>query len=408
MNICTVYSHITGFDHVVEVVRAAFPKGVIETSGQDGSQFLTMDLKGGLFSPSQKLKISYRQRKVLSHEFPLIDDSPLTQNLKGLYGFVGSLPARNEKVRELFLHKIPTLNTEFSIIQEKGDPRKLKGMISTLALDFDAILFVQPKTPISRAGGQHFLDKELRLLLDTDGNCEVDELVVQIKSVYFENQQENITPAQKERKERSEQVLASRNVRVNGHLPVVESDEETAIRSAREIAERACVLTMVNMFAFGNVKADDAIGYLRKYNLWELATPKERALLSDPSEEKRMRETWKYEDIYILLWALKIVDELNFPDQLVNMSGIDPANFPFSKDRDPNDFIRTFGVVREKSEILDANDLYYRMDWACVDARLNNREIEGVNPGVVYERHYALNWLVNYMSQDWDDVSCDT
>jgi hypothetical protein len=27
---------------------------------------------------------------------------------------------------------------------------------------------------------------------------------------------------------------------------------------------------------------------------------------------------------------------------------------------------------------------------------------------VVYERHYALNWLTGYMDQDWDDISTDT
>ncbi|HEY9047600.1 MAG TPA: DUF4272 domain-containing protein, partial [Ohtaekwangia sp.] len=45
---------------------------------------------------------------------------------------------------------------------------------------------------------------------------------------------------------------------------------------------------------------------------------------------------------------------------------------------------------------------------ACVDARINQRPIEEVHPSVVYERHYALNWLINYMDQPWDDVSCDT
>nr|WP_246762835.1 DUF4272 domain-containing protein [Rhizobium sp. NZLR1] len=28
--------------------------------------------------------------------------------------------------------------------------------------------------------------------------------------------------------------------------------------------------------------------------------------------------------------------------------------------------------------------------------------------GAVYARHYALNWLIGYMDQDWDDISTDT
>lgn len=36
------------------------------------------------------------------------------------------------------------------------------------------------------------------------------------------------------------------------------------------------------------------------------------------------------------------------------------------------------------------NDLYYRLDWACVDARINGGDVSGVGSGLVYERHYAL------------------
>ena len=32
----------------------------------------------------------------------------------------------------------------------------------------------------------------------------------------------------------------------------------------------------------------------------------------------------------------------------------------------------------------------------------------GLDPGVVQERHQALNWLIGYMDQHWDDVSTDT
>ena len=48
------------------------------------------------------------------------------------------------------------------------------------------------------------------------------------------------------------------------------------------------------------------------------------------------------------------------------------------------------------------------MDWACVDARIKGVQITEIHSGVVYERHYALNWLINYRNQEWDDVSCDT
>jgi hypothetical protein len=60
-------------------------------------------------------------------------------------------------------------------------------------------------------------------------------------------------------------------------------------------------------------------------------------------------------------------------------------------------------------EILDQADLILRLDWACVNARVKKEPAPGnLDKGVVFERHHSLNWLINYMNQDWDNVSTDT
>lgn len=44
-----------------------------------------------------------------------------------------------------------------------------------------------------------------------------------------------------------------------------------------------------------------------------------------------------------------------------------------------------------------------------VEARVRRQPMpDDVEPGVVYERHYALNWLIGYMDQEWDEISTDT
>jgi hypothetical protein len=49
------------------------------------------------------------------------------------------------------------------------------------------------------------------------------------------------------------------------------------------------------------------------------------------------------------------------------------------------------------------------MHWACVDARIKGQEVAGgIHPGIVYERHYCLNWLTRYQDQEWDDVQTNT
>ena len=406
--ICTFYSHYVAFDKIGEIARRFFPGASIRSSKSDESNVIDIEIKGGLFKTGKKLQIIYRQRNIPSYQIPEIDDSPLTANLKGLYGYISSLPASNEKVRELMLHKVLTLNSEFSLSNEGGDIKSLKDFIKEMALDFDALLFVQPGNLISKSNGQHFLDKNLNLLLDTVGNCEVDELSVNIESVYFDGEQVEITEDQKIRKARSEKMLEQYQVKINRNLPHIESEQETRIRTAKEIAQRVTVLAITNLVAFNSIEASEATDYLKKYDIWDYVTPGEKDFFDNPTAERKNHETWKCEDIWVLLWALKKVENLGWPNELCNLSNIPPDNYPVAQDKDPRQFIGSITDVRSKDEILDAADLYYRLDWACVDARINSKEIKEVHPSVVYERHYALNWLINYMDQEWDYVSCDT
>ena len=65
--------------------------------------------------------------------------------------------------------------------------------------------------------------------------------------------------------------------------------------------------------------------------------------------------------------------------------------------------------LRSKEEILELQDLTLRYNWACVDARINNKTIEALDFGVVFERHYALNWLLTVDGiSDWDAVMTTT
>ena len=64
---------------------------------------------------------------------------------------------------------------------------------------------------------------------------------------------------------------------------------------------------------------------------------------------------------------------------------------------------------RPTAEILDQLDLHLRLHWLTTEARLGRRDAEpGVDPGVVLERHRALNWLVRFEDADWDDVDTPT
>ena len=410
-NYCTIYSHALGYDTILTTLEKIYPYGKIETSEEetDGETFriITVGIPSGLLGRIKKLRISYRERAQPSYQITSID-SALTKNLAGMLNFVASLESPHDEIKRLLVEKIKTLNCEFALVCSPSLHASLTEFIETIVLELDAIVFAQGKIPIGKSPVQHFLDKNLELILDLEGESEVDTLGIQIESHYFDAAQASITQDQKARKERSEEVLKANQVKINQNLPAIISEAEVQIRAPQVIAERAALLAVTNIVAFNQMTGEQAIDYLKSFDLWEKATPKEVDFLQNPTDERKTYETWKCEGIWTLLWALNVVPDLKFPDKLANLNDVPPAQYPIGPDKNPHDFIAQMTESRAKTDILDANDLYYRINWACVDARLGNQELSQVNPGVVYERHYALNWLINYRGQDWDQVTCDT
>ena len=77
-------------------------------------------------------------------------------------------------------------------------------------------------------------------------------------------------------------------------------------------------------------------------------------------------------------------------------------------DNNTAQFVQNARLV-SADQILDALDLHYRLHWAARQAGLDQRPSPaGVDAGVLQERHYALNWLVQFENADWDNVLTPT
>jgi hypothetical protein len=209
-----------------------------------------------------------------------------------------------------------------------------------------------------------------------------------------------------ERKKRSEAILQKEGVPFIEHLPVVEDEATAQIRSLDEIAWRAMALCIVAVKGEG-LEQERVLEIIEQYKLEHAFTPKEREFIynDSASEQDRVQFSWQYECYWVLLWALNYVEELSRPDQICDV----PQSVQTMINRTAEEFIQEANL-RDKSEILDAADLIYRYDWACVDARVNGRIIpQWLECGVVLERHRTLNWLVGYNENaNWDDVTTDT
>ena len=213
------------------------------------------------------------------------------------------------------------------------------------------------------------------------------------------------SPEALQRKSRSEQVLKSEGVPVNKFLPVIETEKEAKQRSKEEVAYRTMALLVVALKGEG-LPQKDIEKLVRDYQLTGYFSPEELMFIKDPypSDDDRVKFVWRYEAAWTLLWSLGYVDKLGKPTQACDVK---KAVQTLLK-RSPAQFIKD-AKLRPLSEILDQADRIYRYDWAVVDARVNNKAAPAkLDADVTVERHYALNWLIGYMNQAWDDVSTDT
>lgn len=221
------------------------------------------------------------------------------------------------------------------------------------------------------------------------------------------------------RKQRTEQLLKKNGIAVNPNLPEIVSEADAVIRSPEEIVRRAVTAFITAQIAIdicNDNGAAESVEFftpiMERFGLMGELTDDER-IYFDPSEcdniskDEAYQMQWRLEMCVPLFWACGYMKKLEFPDGMT----------------DTADQIRLIGgcgnfkklmsevKMRAASEILDSADAIFRMDWACVEARLkNDASLSGrLNSDVVMEQHKGFNWLIGaYDAEDWDSVKPHT
>lgn len=224
------------------------------------------------------------------------------------------------------------------------------------------------------------------------------------------------------RKERSEKFLNKQNIKINPHLPVIEDENEAKLKSPEQTVKRAVTALFATQIAMDvlNPQADvkeSAVFFgemLARLGLSDEPTPEEKmffALVNDnapkPAEKFASDMAWRIEMVVPLLWACGIISEdLAYPDKVSEY--IEAARMIASCDNFDELMMKV--NMRNPSKILDKADLLFRMDWACVDARLKGEIPSGnLNPDVVVEQHKGINWLIGaFDAEEWDKVKPHT
>lgn len=206
------------------------------------------------------------------------------------------------------------------------------------------------------------------------------------------------------RKQRSTEKLIAEGVPYLESLPVIETVAEARPPSADAVARRFCALMVVTDRALGadykeNDKLRAALGGRAVFAKSELT------FLGDtsPSREEIANASWVCERAVPLAWALGGLTSLSRPEKEVDVDRLYDLIF-----KDDGRGLVANATLRPTAEILDAADLNYRCDWACVEARVQNRDAPArLNGEIVGEWHWGFNWLIGQDS-DWDKISTDT
>ena len=148
---------------------------------------------------------------------------------------------------------------------------------------------------------------------------------------------------------------------------------EDKVRSPQEVALRALALFGVWGLAIGSPR-DEVLGWLDDHNLRKELSPYELKYIDNqhPSPKQNINLSWHSERFIILLWALKLVENLPDADKQCDTRVFKRCLPPFAG-QSVEQFI-TNAATRSEDELLNEAERTLDLHWQVRDARLNNRK----------------------------------
>lgn len=196
-------------------------------------------------------------------------------------------------------------------------------------------------------------------------------------------------------------------------LPVIEDSSQVKLKSLDVICKRAIASLISIQVAFTIANGEDFNeakpffeNLLERYSVQDALLENEKKVLNNEASEKEILNiTWNYEAYWSLVWALGLVDDIEYPYSICDC---DLAINLVVGCKNLEEF-KIKCKIRDIEKILDMVDLYYRYHWAVVEKQWANPDtnIGDLNSEVVFERRKGLEWLIS-SEDDWDEISLDT
>ena len=162
-----------------------------------------------------------------------------------------------------------------------------------------------------------------KLILDGNGNSEMERFLPYQAVGYVPGNE--IETEQLNRREKNRREFEARGVYVPVFYPLLETEAEADCRTPYEIAARAVALMLVAVFSEAmlakKMSQKEALEFIQKrineFGADDFFSLKEWNYLhnEDPKESEKISYSWQYENLYVMEWALGLIDgPLDFPD----------------------------------------------------------------------------------------------
>ncbi len=182
------------------------------------------------------------------------------------------------------------------------------------------------------------------------------------------------------------------------------------MKAAKTVAERLLALIAVSSAAHEQPPTS-VRAWLENNALEYTLSPREKEFIysDNPSQAQLVQASWRLEACPVLLWALGLIPSLSRSSAHTDWSAL---GLPADVTHAPTSFMES-AALRAADELLQMQDKIYTLHWG-VRAGPAGRKLfpnaaheEDADASVVYERHYAINWLCQ-AAESWDDVQTDT
>ncbi len=327
------------------------------------------------------------------------------QQNAGMANFFGKAPMKSDAVKVAALQQISMFSAiigiTFPLTEDRNRTNAIIGGIYNTAKAITAFV-LYPTMELFHPDG--------KLLISAKGDTDYTQYFpIMCRNMVMPNIPES--EADKARAKKSNDILRAKGLPVPEGMPVSAYEEKSVIPEAETVIKRAVAIfaAAVKSEVYGSgeaegakEKVDELLGELAKrYGELDFLSKEEEAYIDNPnpSQQDINKFGWRYECCAMMLWALNML-ELDEPDEICDAAQLGGIIWP-------NDMASMLekASLRSKEELLDKQDVVHRYDWACIEAQIKKLELSEIQPEIVVEWHYALNWLTGVEGvTDWDKV----